>query len=213
MSISYATTSSLAPPLGLLSLVWFFVCPLIVPSPVAFPASIVANCPLPVHGCYKPFCQIEKAVEWFGIADIICNFVDDGCWPLETFPLAKLCLDQHHVEKRAFVAKDCPCNTVAHVGCERVSDGVDFLLIQCVTNLKETLVVVALVSKVCPDKSTEGVNAQAQLEVVIRQWAWWSLLAVPDIIKLRGTGHHALCLFIILDDFDLVCHFWAARED
>jgi hypothetical protein len=44
---------------------------------------------------------------------------------------------------------------VAHVGCERVPNDVDFLLIQCVTNLKETLVVVALVSKECPDKSAE----------------------------------------------------------
>jgi hypothetical protein len=93
--------------------------------------------------------------------------VDEGCWPFEVFALAKLCLNQHHVEKGATVGKDCPRNPVAHVGHERVPDDVDFLLIQCFTDLVETLVVVAFVSKECPDESAEGVYAQAQFKVVI----------------------------------------------
>ncbi len=88
-------------------------------------------------------------VDGFGKAGIVRNFVDEGCWPLETFAPAKLCLDQHHVEKVASVAEDCPHNPVAHSDRERVPDDVDFLLIQCVTNLKETLVVLALVSEEC----------------------------------------------------------------
>ncbi len=97
----------------------------------------------------------------FGKADVIRNFVDEGCWPLEMFAPAKLCLDQHRVEKGASFAEDCPCNPAAHVGCDRVPDDVDFLLIQHVTNLEETLVVAALLSEECPDKHAEGIDTQA----------------------------------------------------
>jgi hypothetical protein len=142
------------------------------------------NHPLPICGRRKPFHWIERAVDWFGKADAVRDFVDEGCWPLETFTPEKLCLNQHCVKKRASVAKDCPCNPAAHVGRERVPDDVDFLLIQCVAILEETLVVVALVSKECPDKSTEGVYAEAQFEVVILRGAWWSLLEAPDITNL-----------------------------
>ncbi len=83
--------------------------------------------------------------------------------------MAKLCLNHHCVEKGASIGKDFSCNPAAHVSRERVPDDVDFLLIQCFTDLKETLVVVALVSEECPDKSAEGVYAQAQFKVVI----WW----------------------------------------
>ncbi len=127
--------------------------------------------------------------------------------------MAKLCLDQHHVEKGASVGKDCPRNPAAQVGLERVPDDVDFLLIQCFTDLEETLVVVTFVSKECTNKSTEGVYAQVQFEVVIWWWAWWSLLAVPDFIELRGMGRCASCLLIVLNLFNLVCCFWVARED
>jgi hypothetical protein len=55
--------------------------------------------------------------------------------------------------------------------------------------------------------------SQAQFEVVIWWWAWWSLLAAPDFIKLRSMGRRMSRLFVILDGFDLVCRFWVARED
>ena len=47
---------------------------------------------------------------------------------------------------------NCPRNLAAHVGRESVPDDVDFLLMKCVTDLEETLVVVALVSEECPDE-------------------------------------------------------------
>jgi hypothetical protein len=85
--------------------------------------------PLPVCGCDRPFHWIERAVSWFGKVDIIRNFLNEGCLSLETFAPAKLCLDQHGVEKGASLAEDCPRNLAAHVSCEIVPDDVDFLLI------------------------------------------------------------------------------------
>jgi hypothetical protein len=207
------SSATVVPPLGLLSLVWGSVCPLIVLSPIVSSASIVADRFLSICCRKEPFHGVERAGNQFCEANVVHYLVDEGCWPFEMFALAKLCLNQHRVENRAFASKDCPRNPAAEVGRERVPDDVDFLLIQCFTDLKETLVVVTLISKECPDESAEGVYAQAQFKVVIWQWAWWSLSAALDFIKLHGMGSRTSCLLVVLDSFDLMCCFGVARED
>jgi hypothetical protein len=68
--------------------------------------------------------------------DIVCDLVDQACWPFEALPVPELQFNQDSVEKGASIAQDCPGDSSTHLGCEGVPDNVDLLLVQSFTDLQ-----------------------------------------------------------------------------